>query len=54
MFYCLPLPWAENRLQQQVLAGGVSEPEESAEAVGDDYEGVDKDGRNSNGIWDYV
>ena len=35
----LPLPWKYDSLQQQRLAGGVSEPEESVEAVVDDREG---------------
>ena len=39
------------KLTSHQLAGGVSEPEEIAEAVGDDREGSGEDGSNGAGPW---
>ena len=49
-----PLTWVDGHLQQQQLAGGVSQPKESVEAAGDNHEGVGEYGSNGVGPWDYV
>ena len=50
-----PYPTLVGQLTIKIeISGGVTEPEESADTVGDDFEGVDEDGSNSAGLWDDV
>ena len=50
----LPIPGADDRLQQQILGGGISKPAQSLEAVGHHSEGDQKYGCNGTGPGSYV